>query len=90
MLEQWNNGQKTHNFSVWINFNCFSMNVYIGARDNCPFVAIVAFPNEWLSLLFFNQMEHEWSQYSIIPLFHYSSSSHVMRDFHHPVWDLTC
>ena len=28
------------------------MNVYIDARDNRSFVAIVAFPNEWLS--FFN------------------------------------
>ncbi|CAB1074361.1 hypothetical protein D1AOALGA4SA_2180, partial [Olavius algarvensis Delta 1 endosymbiont] len=25
------------------------------------------------TVLFFNQMEHQWSQYSIIPLFHYSN-----------------
>ena len=26
-----------------------------------------------LTVLFFNQMEHQWSQYSTIPLFHYSN-----------------
>ena len=51
-MEQW---AKTHNFCVWlkgfgINFHCFSMNVLIGARDNHSLMAIMAFPNERLSL----------------------------------------
>ena len=33
-----------------INFYSFSMNVDIDARDNHPFVAIMAFPDKWLSL----------------------------------------
>ncbi len=36
---------------IWINFHYFSINVDIDARDNHCFVAIVAFPNEWLSFL---------------------------------------
>jgi len=55
MLEYWNNGLKTHNFCVWIkgfgiNSYEFSMNVLIGSGDNYSFVAIMTFPNEWLSL----------------------------------------
>jgi hypothetical protein len=53
----WNNGQKriTSVFGsrllvrLWrirINFYSFSMNVDIDARDNHPFVAIMALPNE--------------------------------------------
>jgi len=56
----WNNGQKriTSVFGsrllvrLWrirINFYSFSMNVDIDARDNHPFVAIMALPNERLS-----------------------------------------
>ena len=46
---------KTHNFSVWIkvfgiNFHCFSINAHINTRDDHRFVAIMAFPDKWLSL----------------------------------------
>jgi hypothetical protein len=56
MLESWNNGQKritsvfgsrvlVRLWRIGINFYSFSMNVDIDARDNHPFVAIVALPN---------------------------------------------
>jgi hypothetical protein len=46
---------KTHNLCVWIkgfgiNFHYFPMNIFIGSRDNDTFMAIMALPNEWLSL----------------------------------------
>ena len=61
MLESWNNGQKriTSVFGsrflvrlrrIGINFHCFSMNAHISTRDDHPFVAIMAFPDKWLSL----------------------------------------
>jgi len=56
MLEYSNNGLKAHNFCVWIkgvgiNSYEFYMNVLIGSGDNSSFVAIMAFPNQALSLL---------------------------------------
>jgi len=53
MLEQWNNGQKRITL-CWIkgfgiNFQCFSMNAFIGSRDNHSLMAIMALPNEWLT-----------------------------------------
>jgi len=56
MLEYWNNGLKAHDFCVWIkgfgiNSYRFSMNVLIGSGDDYSFVAIMASPNEALSLL---------------------------------------
>jgi hypothetical protein len=61
ILEEWNNGLKTHNFSVWIkvfriNFHSFSIIVLISARDDHPFVALMAFPNKMLSLI---RLSHE-------------------------------
>ena len=52
ILESWS---KTHNFSVWIkvigiNFYCFSMKVLINTWDYHSFMAIMAFPDKWLSL----------------------------------------
>ncbi len=46
-----------HNLRVWIKgfgiyFHYFSMNVLIGSRDNDPFVAIMALPNEWLCFFY--------------------------------------
>jgi hypothetical protein len=49
------------------------VNIDIDARDNHPLVAIMALPNERVSFLFFKQMEHQYTQYSIIPLFHHSN-----------------
>ena len=60
MLESWNDGQKritsvfgsrvlVRLWRIGINFYRFSMNVDIDARDNHPFVAIMAFPNKRLS-----------------------------------------
>ncbi len=60
MMESWNNGQKritsvfgsrvlVRLWRIGINFYSFSMNVDIDARDNHPFVAIMAFPNKRLS-----------------------------------------
>ncbi|CAB1076094.1 hypothetical protein D1AOALGA4SA_3892, partial [Olavius algarvensis Delta 1 endosymbiont] len=35
---------------IGINFYFFAMNVYISTGDNHPFVAIMAFPDKWLSI----------------------------------------
>jgi len=76
----WNNGQKriTSVFGsrllvrLWrirINFYSFSMNVDIDARDNHPFVAIMALPNERLS---FFDVEKLLKAQSMIGLSHES------------------
>ena len=76
----WNNGQKRIT-SVFgsrllvrlrrnrINFYSFSMNVDIDARDNHPFVAIMALPNERLS---FFDVEKLLKAQSMIGLSHES------------------
>ena len=76
----WNNGQKriTSVFGsrllvrlrrIRINFYSFSMNVDIDARDNHPFVAIMALPNERLS---FFDVEKLLKAQSMIDLSHES------------------
>ena len=39
------------------------------------------------TVLFFNQMEHRWSQYSIIPLFHYSNCERSELSSSPPRWN---
>ncbi len=66
MMECWNHGEENNGQKritsvfgsrflvrlrrIGINFHCFSMNAHISTRDDHPFVAIMAFPDKWLSL----------------------------------------
>jgi len=81
MMESWNNGQKriTSVFGsralvrlcrIGVNFYSFSINSEL-FKSSVDIFSIhgLFIPS---TVLFFNQMEHERTQYSIIPLFHYS------------------
>jgi len=65
MLEQWNNGQKR---ITSVSGSRFLGSIFKSSVDVFSIHGLFI-PG---TVLFFNQMEHQWSQYSIIPLFHYS------------------